>query len=210
MTILKKIIMKTKLLLLTFLIICNFEYVFAQKILEENLIYRGQMAFSFENDEPITGKVIKNYESGEIKFQGEYLDGLKIGEWQEFYEDGSKKSIRNYINGKKDGVFQLLFNKRGGFLVCAHVCHCHRPSDEAGLFHVSHAIRVVGIGIRTLVFPRATHPRQVRLVSVEILRVKCFARLRRIGRGLFPVVSAENYHLLLTGVRRYPGEAFFP
>ena len=51
--------MKIQLILLSFFFFLNTN-VFAQKILEENLIYRGNIAFSFENDEPISGKVIQN------------------------------------------------------------------------------------------------------------------------------------------------------
>ena len=102
--------MKINFLLLTILILFFSKSLFAEKILEEKLIYRGDIAFSFDTDEPITGKVIQNYDDGKIKFQGEYLEGLKIGEWTEFFEDGNKKAIRNFSIGKKDGFFEIFFN----------------------------------------------------------------------------------------------------
>ena len=51
--------------------------------------------------------------NGQIKEEGELLDGLKTGAWITYFpEEGRVKSVTNYINGKKNGL-HLVFNPRG-------------------------------------------------------------------------------------------------
>ncbi len=43
------------------------------------------------------------YENGQIKQEGNYLNGKPNGKWVSFNEDGSKKAIGEYTNGNKTG-----------------------------------------------------------------------------------------------------------
>ena len=101
--------MKSLFLTIVILFLFFSKYSFSQNILEETLIYRGNLAFDQETDEPINGTVISNFESGQIKEKGSYVDGLRENEWKEFYENGSVKSTINYKNGFKHGPFELFF-----------------------------------------------------------------------------------------------------
>ena len=47
---------------------------------------------------------IKEYDYGELKFEGEYLNGKKWnGKGKEYYDDGKIKFEGEYLNGKKNG-----------------------------------------------------------------------------------------------------------
>ena len=87
--------MKSLFLTIAIFVLLFSKYSFSQNILEETLIYRGNLAFDQETDEPIDGTVISNFESGQIKEKGSYVDGLRENEWKEYHENGSVKSIIN-------------------------------------------------------------------------------------------------------------------
>ena len=99
-----------KFLILLFIFVLAFPAIaLSQMILEENLIYRGNLAFHQESDELVNGIVISKYENGEIKEKGEYVEGLKELEWKEFHENGKLLSTTNYNKGFKDGTFEVFF-----------------------------------------------------------------------------------------------------
>ena len=58
----------------------------------------------------LTGEYITYFENGNIKEKGNYFNGLKRGEWSEFYENGQifKKDFYNE-NGKLSGPFEYYF-----------------------------------------------------------------------------------------------------
>ena len=93
--------------ILSFCFLSNISW--GQNILEEKLIYRGNLAFYQETDETVTGIVISKYETGETKEKGEYIDGLREFEWKEFHQNGTVKSTINYKNGCKVGPFEINF-----------------------------------------------------------------------------------------------------
>ena len=49
------------------------------------------------------GKWVEYYESGEVKKEGNYVDGKKEGKWVEYYENGKVWVEGNFVNGKKVG-----------------------------------------------------------------------------------------------------------
>lgn len=60
-----------------------------------------------------TQKAIKKGTSGAVVEEGELLNNLKTGTWVTYYpEDSRIKTITNYINGKKNGIYMEL-NDRG-------------------------------------------------------------------------------------------------
>ena len=77
MFILKNITLSFYLLISIFLIYSIFNFVHAETIKEETLIYRGNIAFDQKTDELISGIVVKKYENDENKEKGEYIEGLK-------------------------------------------------------------------------------------------------------------------------------------
>ena len=95
------------LYILSFCFLSNISW--GQNILEEKLIYRGNLAFHQESDEPVTGIVISKYETGETKEKGENVDGMREFEWKEFHQNGTVKSTINYKNGFKEGPFEIYF-----------------------------------------------------------------------------------------------------
>ena len=99
-----------KFLILLFIFITTFPVIsLSQNILEENLIYRGNLAFHQESDETVTGIVISKYENGETKEKGKYVEGLRELEWKKFHENGKLLSTTNYNKGFKNGTFEVFF-----------------------------------------------------------------------------------------------------
>jgi antitoxin component YwqK of YwqJK toxin-antitoxin module len=39
--------------------------------------------------------------------KGDYLDGYRVGVWDEYYDNGQLRSSINYVGGKKDGVWEI-------------------------------------------------------------------------------------------------------
>lgn len=60
------------------------------------------------------GKVSFNYgmKMEQSKKQGYQEDGKNVGEWIEFYEDGSIKTLTQYLYGKKNGD-KIWFSENG-------------------------------------------------------------------------------------------------
>ena len=57
------------------------------------------------------GKRKEYYGNGNLKFEGEYLNGKKNGKGKEYYGDGNLKFEGEYLNGKRwDGKG---YNKNG-------------------------------------------------------------------------------------------------
>ncbi len=71
----------------------------------EHLIFKENMAFKPESDKPYSGKVFKLYQSGKIRFEGFYKDGLKDGEFTRYDENKKIIEIDNFKQGEKDGEF---------------------------------------------------------------------------------------------------------
>ena len=53
---------------------------------------------------PYTGNYEKKYKNNLIEIAGQYSDGVKVGLWTEYYENGNYKFLVKFINGEKDGV----------------------------------------------------------------------------------------------------------
>ncbi len=49
------------------------------------------------------------YETGELKDEGKYDNGLKIGEWKYYFRDGKKFEIGKYAKGKQAGTWLWYF-----------------------------------------------------------------------------------------------------
>ncbi|MEW6469021.1 MAG: hypothetical protein AB1458_08865 [Bacteroidota bacterium] len=60
-------------------------------------------AFYYENK--IDGPYMARYENGITRVEGQYSKGEKAGEWQYYFEDGTKDKYERYENGK------LIFSK---------------------------------------------------------------------------------------------------
>ena len=69
--------------------------------------------FEFEG-EYLNGDKIgkgKRYDNqGTLVFEGEYLNGLEHGKFKEYYDDGKLKVEGEYLYGKKNGKFKQYFN----------------------------------------------------------------------------------------------------
>ena len=69
-------------------------------ILESDLIYFNNKFYSPNSHIPYSGKVVDYYSNKLISYEGTYLNGLKDGEFNYYYESGSihKKEVYNLGN----------------------------------------------------------------------------------------------------------------
>lgn len=103
MTITKKIS-----ILLIYLCLCSC----GDKQNVEHLIFKDEIGFKPDSEQPYTGKVFKLGKSGSIQFEGNYKDGKRNGEFV-FYDENKKiKKTENFSEGKKQGKF-VTYNSNG-------------------------------------------------------------------------------------------------
>ena len=60
-----------------------------------------QYGYSIFIGEYLKGETKEYYENGQLKFEGEYLNGKRNGEGKEYYEDGKLKFEGEYIKGER-------------------------------------------------------------------------------------------------------------
>ena len=70
-------------------------------------MYGMIMLYVDENDEPYTGWVKKEWESGQIKELGYLEDGQKQGTWMRWHASGQKKSEIHWVNDLLVGSFEV-------------------------------------------------------------------------------------------------------
>jgi len=66
-------------------------------------IIRDGILFSQETNLPITGVVLRNYESGELMTQNHYLNGMRHGAAKYFDLNGQLRELANYHSGVLHG-----------------------------------------------------------------------------------------------------------
>ena len=76
------------------------DYLFDKKWNGKGYDEDGNILYEIKNG---NGKVIEYYNNGQIKYEGEYLNGLKNGKFIEYYESGLLKFEGEYLNGKRLG-----------------------------------------------------------------------------------------------------------
>jgi antitoxin component YwqK of YwqJK toxin-antitoxin module len=83
-----------------------------QKVTLKMTLGSGEtMIVNYLNQE-LSGEYIWKYKSGQIRNQGIFNKGLRVGEVKLFYNSGKVKSIQNYKNGFMDGK-QQEFGQKG-------------------------------------------------------------------------------------------------
>ncbi len=56
------------------------------------------------------------YETGELKAQGKYVNGLKIGEWKYFYKNGKVEQVGTYLKNEKPDGEWIWYHDNGKVL----------------------------------------------------------------------------------------------
>ncbi|MFH6768558.1 hypothetical protein V8G56_07415 [Gaetbulibacter aquiaggeris] len=60
------------------------------------LMFFSHLSFSQEN-----GLFEMHYDNGQLKVSGEYKNQERVGEWKEYFENGTLSHIYSYHKGKK-------------------------------------------------------------------------------------------------------------
>lgn len=68
-----------------------------------------------QNKEPVTIKKsntyrnIEKYPNGNIKIEGDIVNGIRQGNWISYYENGNKWSECDYDFGEKNGIYRTFY-----------------------------------------------------------------------------------------------------
>ena len=65
--------------------------------------YNEYGGFMYKLKNNINGKGKEYYNSGELQFEGEYLNGKRNGQGKEYYKDGKIEFEGEYLDGKRNG-----------------------------------------------------------------------------------------------------------
>lgn len=94
------IFMKHLPLLLT---ICFLPVLSGKEVNKDDLIERNGLWYEKFTSAPLTGSVYTEYAGGERVKNGEFVDGLKEGLFEIYYENGQLTSKGSYKDGEFDG-----------------------------------------------------------------------------------------------------------
>ena len=79
----------------------------------------GILLFSFAthanetSEKPLTGKYTEKYHNGNLKYEVNYINGKKEGEFKLYYQqDNQIYAIYTYVNDKKNGEYKK-YNEEG-------------------------------------------------------------------------------------------------
>ena len=67
-------------------------------------------AYKSNEETPFTGKVEEFHEDGKKKAVGNFVDGRREGLWNEFWQNGHKRIETNYKGGVLDGIGTSWFS----------------------------------------------------------------------------------------------------
>ena len=94
-----------------------YERIRGKEYCKNNLIFEGEYLYNrkfegkgYDNEGNViyelkkgNGKIEEYDNTGDIRFEGEYLNGKKNGKGKEYYEGGQLKFEGEYLNGKRNG-----------------------------------------------------------------------------------------------------------
>jgi len=66
---------------------------------------RGGLKYEINSEEPFSGSVYKEYDSGEKEFKGYFKNGKPDGVWNGWYEDGQREFKTIWKDEKKVGLW---------------------------------------------------------------------------------------------------------
>ncbi|MBN2681716.1 MAG: hypothetical protein JXR58_04360 [Bacteroidales bacterium] len=92
-----------KVLLFVFLL-CSIIGLAQDRIVSsDQLEEKSDVMYVIGEDSPYTGKSFTKYKTGEKGMAGNYVNGLKDGDWVWWYQNGTKKKFVQYSKGVKNG-----------------------------------------------------------------------------------------------------------
>ena len=76
----------------------------------ESLQERNNLYYEVNSDKPFSGSILSKYESGQKKIKGYLKDGVRVGQFKEWYDNGQLKS-EVFINeyGRPEGLVSNYF-----------------------------------------------------------------------------------------------------
>lgn len=83
-------------------------------------------------------KEIEYYETGQVKMEGDLVEGHREGEWKAYLPDGRPQSIGYFKNGQLDGASTVYWENGNlrweGFYKAGKHCGKWKYYDEQGIF----------------------------------------------------------------------------
>jgi antitoxin component YwqK of YwqJK toxin-antitoxin module len=78
----------------------------------ENVVDRNQISYQIDNDLPYTGTIVEFHENGQLKLRKSVIDGKAEGIWIEWYETGIVRYIGEWKGGIGHGTW-MYFHDNG-------------------------------------------------------------------------------------------------
>jgi len=75
----------------------------------DTLQNRDGVWYEFNSEEPFSGYVYKEFQSGKKRMKGWFKNGKQEGSITSWYENGQKELVGKFKNGKKDGIYTLWY-----------------------------------------------------------------------------------------------------
>ena len=77
----------------------------SNKVDESNVIFKEGIVFKANQKKPFSGKTVKYYVNRQIAREIHYRNGIKNGEYEEWFSTGRTKSKSQYVDGKLEGLY---------------------------------------------------------------------------------------------------------
>ncbi len=88
----------------------------AERVLKKNLKMNNGIVYYKSN--LFTGIAFDNYNTEQLRFEGNYKDGKLDGLWKSWHQNGQLSSVSNYKDGKREGISKHWHNN--GQLKCEY------------------------------------------------------------------------------------------
>jgi hypothetical protein len=88
------------------------ETIYLNKLIDTSYCCPINYGLVYYNGKLFSGKAVAYHENGQIREERNYVDGKKEGLWQEWYKNGMNSQITNWKNGKPDGL-NILYHENG-------------------------------------------------------------------------------------------------
>mgnify|MGYP001223460243 CR=1 FL=1 len=86
--------------------------MFKSIVTSQELVERDNKFYTKKDSELYSGKVNDKHKNGKTSFIGQYKNGMKIGEFITYHDNGQIKKKENYLLGTLDGLFKV-YDKEG-------------------------------------------------------------------------------------------------
>jgi len=78
----------------------------SKEVPSDQLVERDGVYYEVNSQTPFTGTTFSNWDNGQLKYKGKFIDGKHDGLHESFHESGQLWSTKKFIDGKEDGLHE--------------------------------------------------------------------------------------------------------